>query len=35
MMQSKLKNVEQLEVSNDQQEEKSNLLDLKPKEQEE
>lgn len=35
MMQSKLKNVEQLEVSNDQQEEESNLLDLKPKEQEE
>ena len=35
MMQSKLKNVEQLEVSNDQQEEKSNLLDLKPKEQDE
>ena len=34
MMQSKLKNVEQLEVSNDQQEEESNLLDLKPKEQE-
>ena len=33
MMQSKLKNVEQLEVSNDQQEEESNLLDLKPKEQ--
>ena len=35
MMQSKLKNVEQLEVSNDQQEKESNLLDLKPKEQEE
>ena len=35
MMQSKLKNVEQLEVSNDQQEEESNLLDPKPKEQEE
>jgi DNA recombination protein RmuC len=35
MMQSKLKNVEKLEVSNDQQEEESNLLDLKPKEQEE
>ncbi len=35
MMQSKLKNVEQLEVSKDQQEEESNLLDLKPKEQEE
>jgi DNA recombination protein RmuC len=35
MMQSKLKNVEQLEVSNDQQQEESNLLDLKPKEQEE
>ena len=35
MMQSKLKNVEQLEVSNDQQEEESNLLDLKPKKQEE
>ena len=35
MMQSKLKNVEQLEVSNHQQEEESNLLDLKPKEQEE
>ena len=34
MMQSKLKNVEQLEVSNHQQEEESNLLDLKPKEQE-
>ncbi len=35
MMQSKLKNVEQLEVSKDQQEEESNLLDLKPKKQEE
>ena len=35
MMQSKLKNVEQLEVSNDQQQEESNLLDLKPKEQKE
>jgi len=35
MMQSKLKNVEQLEVSNHQQEEESNLLDLKPKKQEE
>jgi DNA recombination protein RmuC len=35
MMQSKLKNVEQLEVSNNQQEEESNLLDLKPKKQEE
>jgi len=33
MMQSKLKNVEQLEVNNDQQGEESNLLDLKPKEQ--